>query len=137
MGGPPQRQPEIDCKNKKVSCKNTGWVRLYAEFVCKGLGHTVDHKVLVKLRMLLREESMVFRLCMGQTASSLLGLVIDNEKQGIPQRRVTRAVSLLHPGIQEELVELEAFLLGNRSLGKNADSEFLSQRDFRDHLIPT
>lgn len=74
---------------------------------------------------------------MGQTASSLLGLVIDNEKQGIPQRRVTRAVSLLYPGIQEELVEPEAFLLGNRSLGKNADSEFLSQRDFRDHLIPT
>lgn len=97
MGGPPQRQPEIDCKNKKASCKNTGWVRLYAEFVCKGLGYTADHKVLVKLRMLLREESMVFRLCMGQTASSLLGLVIDNEKQGIPPEKGHQGCELTAP----------------------------------------
>lgn len=34
--------------------------------------------------MLLRKENTVFGLCIGQTASSLLGLVLDNEKQGIP-----------------------------------------------------
>lgn len=83
MGSPPKTIR--DCKNKKSELHKYGIDDAICRVSAKGpRGCSGPQGPSQAQGMPPHEENTVFRLCAGQTASSLLGLVMDNEKQGIP-----------------------------------------------------
>lgn len=73
---------------------------------------------------------------MGQTAPSLLGLVMDNEKQGISPEEGCQDCELIGAWDLRRADGTGSISPGKQKLWEEPRLvESLSQKDFRDHLI--